>query len=240
MVPIVEADASGKVLSVAKGKTSCLISGGCDRCGRVPVISHLDKIAALRPGRILNWHVGMLDESEMRVIAPYADIVSFDFVGNDETIREVYNLDYTVDDYVRTYAMLRQHAIVVPHLTLGLRGGQFSGEYQALDILRAAGLSALVILVLIPTPGTRYAGCRPPALDEVELFLLTARLALPDTPIYLGCMRPGGSYRRQLDPLAVRAGVNSIVNPAPSAVRLATELGLEVRWRDECCVIQRP
>ena len=249
MVPIVEADATGKVLSaksrhrlgeVAKGKTSCLISGGCDQRGRVPVSSHLAQVAALRPGRILNWHVGMLDESEMRAIAPYADIVSFDFVGDDETIREVYNLDYTVDDYVRTYAMLRRYATVVPHLTLGLRGGQFSGEYQALDILRAAGLSALVILVLIPTPGTRYAGCRPPALDEVESFLLTARRALPDAPIYLGCMRPGGSYRRQLDPLAVRAGVNSIVNPSPSAVRLATELGLEVRWRDECCVIQRP
>ena len=232
MVPIEKAN--------AEGRTSCLISGGCDAQGRVPVTSYLDRIADLRSGRILNWHVGMIDESEMRAIAPYTDIISFDFVGDDETIREVYNLDHTVHDYLRTYAMLRKYATVVPHLTLGLRGGQWSGEYQALDLLGAAGLSALVVLVLIPTPGTRYAACKPPELDEVESFLRTARRALPDTPIYLGCMRPGGSYRRQLDPLAVRAGVNSIVNPAPSAVRLATELGLEVRWRDECCVIQRP
>jgi uncharacterized radical SAM superfamily protein len=249
MVPIAEADASGRALSAksrhrlgeaAKGMTSCLISGGCDRSGKVPVTSHLAKVAALRPGRILNWHVGMLDEAEVRTIVPYLDIVSFDFVGDDETIREVYSLDYTVGDYLRTYAMLRRYATVVPHLTLGLRGGQFSGEYQALDLLKATGLPALVVLVLMPTPGTRYAGCKPPALDQVEEFLLVARRALRDTPIHLGCMRPGGSYRRELDPLAVRVGVNNIVNPAPSAVRLATELGLEVRWRDECCVIQRP
>jgi hypothetical protein len=34
--------------------------------------------------------------------------------------------------------------------------------------------------------------------------------------------------------------VNKIVNPAPSAVRLAPELGLLVQWESECCVIERP
>jgi uncharacterized radical SAM superfamily protein len=70
--------------------------------------------------------------------------------------------------------------------------------------------------------------------------MLAARRKLPDTPIHLGCMRPGGRYRRELDPLAVRAGVNKIVNPAPAAVQLAAEFGLSVRWENECCVIQRP
>jgi len=160
-------------------------------------------------------------------------------VGDNGTIREVYGLHYTVDDYVRTYIMLRRYARVVPHLTLGLRGGHFSGEYTALDILRRLGLDTLVILVLIPTAGTRYAGCRPPVLEEVAGFLLEARQSLPDTPIYLGCMRPGGSYRRRLDELAVRAGVNKIVNPAVSAIRLAEGLGLSARWENECCVFGR-
>ena len=232
MVPIEDADATGM--------TSCLISGGFDRRGRVPVTSHIARIAALRPGRVLNWHVGMIDEDEMRTIAPYVDVISFDFMGDDETIREVYGLDYTADEYVHTYTMLRRYARVVPHLTLGLRGGQFSGEYQALHALEPVGLDALVVLVLIPTPGTRYARCQPPPLAEVADFLLTARCTLPEIPIYLGCMRPGGRYRRDLDSLAVWAGVNKIVNPAPSAVRLATELGLFVQWENECCVTQRP
>lgn len=232
MTPVERADASGK--------DSCLISGGCDGSGRVPVTAHLARIAALRQGRLLNWHVGLIDEQEMRVIAPYVDVISFDWVGDDPTIREVYGLDRTADDYARTYAMLRRHARVVPHLTLGLRGGRFSGEYAALDRMQAAGADALVLLVLIPTPGTPYARCNPPALAEVVDFVLTARRKLPQASLYLGCMRPAGHYRRELDPLALRAGVDKIVNPAPSAVRLAAELGLSVRWENECCVIQRP
>ncbi len=223
----------------APDMTSCLISGGCDARGKVPVTSHIAQVAALRPGRMLNWHVGMIDEDEMRSIAAYVDFISFDFPADNETIREVYGLDYTVTDYRRTYEMLRRNAKVVPHLTLGLRCGRFYGEYEALETLEAVGLDALVVLVFIPTRGTRLAHCQPPRLDETVDFLLAARCALPDTPIYLGCMRPGGRYRHDLDPLAVRAGVNKIVNPAPSAVRLATELGFEIEWENECCVIQR-
>ncbi len=224
----------------ATGMTSCLISGGCDPQGRVPVTSHVSQVAGLRPGRVLNWHVGMISEEEMRAIAPHVDMISFDFVGDNETIQEVYGLGSTVDDYVNTYAMLRQYAKVVPHLTLGLRGGRLSGEYTALHILDQIGLDALVLLVLIPTPGTRYASCEPPSLEEVAGFLSTARRTLPNTPLYLGCMRPGGRYRHQLDPLAVRTGVNKIVNPAPSAVQTAEDLDLIIQWEDECCVIQRP
>jgi uncharacterized radical SAM superfamily protein len=183
--------------------------------------------------------VGLASEDEVRAIAPYVDIISFDFVGDDETIREVYGLDYTVDDYIRTYTMLRRYAMVVPHVTLGLHCGQLCGEYRALDILSAIGLDALVVLAFIPTPGTRYACCEPPALSEVADFLLAARCALPDIRVYLGCMRPGGLYRRDLDCLAVWAGVNKVVNPAPSAVRLATELGLHIEWESECCVVER-
>jgi uncharacterized radical SAM superfamily protein len=223
----------------ADGRTSCLISGGFDRHGRLPVSPHLKKIADLRTGRKLNWHLGMIDEDELLALVPYVDVVSFDIIGDDATIGEVYGLGYGAADYMGTYRMLRQHVRVVPHLTLGLRGGNFSGEHDALSALQAAGLEALVLLVFRPTKGTRYAGCDPPPLSEVADFVLTARRALPDTPIYLGCMRPGGRYRRDLDALAVRAGVDKIVNPAPSAVGLAGELGLDVEWEDECCAIQR-
>ncbi len=232
MVSIDEAD--------AEGMTSCLISGGFDRQGRLPVSNCLSQVSGLRAGRVLNWHLGMIDEGGVLELAPYVDVVSFDIIGDNATIHEVYGLDYNAGDYLSTYQMLRRHVKVVPHLTLGLRGGVFSGEHDALWALRAAGLEALVLLVFIPTQGTRYEACEPPPLAEVARFVLTARRLLPDTPIYLGCMRPGGRYRRDLDALAVWAGVDKIVNPAPSAVRLATELGIEIKWEDECCAIQRP
>lgn len=219
------------------GATSCLISGGCDARGRVPVTAHLDRIKAIRQGRVMNWHVGLTGEDEIRAIAPYVDVISFDFVGDNETIREVYGLDSTVEDYRQSYQLLRQYAKVLPHITIGLRGGEVGHEYRALEILGDLGVEGLVLIVFVPTAGTGYADRQPPAIGAVVDILVEARLHFPDKPLYLGCMRPGGRYRIELDPLAVRAGVNAIVNPAREAVRLAEELDLAIQWGRECCVI---
>jgi len=217
--------------------TSLLISGGCDRAGRVPVTSSLEAIARLAPGRRLNWHVGQIDEPTLLRIAPYADLVSYDLVGDAETSREVYGLDLGLPDYLRTFDMLRQHVRTVPHITIGLRGGRIVGEEAAIDALAVRQPEAVVFLVLIPTPGTRYAACEPPGLGDVADLLLTARLRLPRARLYLGCMRPRGTYRDALDVLAVKAGLNVIVNPARPAVQAARDLGLAVGWGDECCAL---
>lgn len=217
--------------------SSCLISGGCDPSGRVPVGTHLDRIKALSDGRTMNWHVGLIEEADIEAIAPYVDIISFDFVGDDATIRQVYGLNRTVDDYVRTYQRLRHHVPTLPHVTIGLRGGELGHERPALETLQGLGVDGLVLIVFIPTPGTRYADRDPPTVRAVAEVLVEARLRFPDKPLYLGCMRPRGNYRAQLDPLAVRAGMNKIVSPAREAVRLAEALGLAIKEGRECCVI---
>jgi len=217
--------------------TSCLISGGCDPTGRVPVTAHLDRVRAWRQGRVMNWHVGFVSEAELKEIAPLVDVISFDFVGDNETIRQVYGTDRTVDDYVATYRLLRRYARTLPHVTIGLRGGELGHELPAFDILQELGIDGLVLLVLIPTPGTRYADRRPPSPAVVADLLAEARLRFPDAPLYLGCMRPKGRYRDELDPLAVRAGINVIVSPSRPARRLAAELGLAARSMRECCIL---
>lgn len=218
--------------------SSYLVSGGCDPQGRVPIRDdQLPRLRALRRTHRLNWHVGLIDKPLLSCIASLIDVVSFDLVGDDETIREVYGLPRSVDDYVRTYNMLRQQVKVVPHITIGLYRGQIRGEYQALELLAKHGIDdALVFIILIPTRGTRYGDCSPPLPREATQIIAEARQRFPDTPIYMGCMRPGGRYRDEVDPLAIQAGVNRMVNPAPSAVELAHELGLRVVWKEECCV----
>lgn len=232
MVPIQEASSDRRL----DGASSLLISGGCDLDGRVPVMSHLPAIASLRSGRRLNWHVGLLDDAELEAIRPLVDVVSFDFVGDDDTIREVYGLNQRVSDYAASYQRLRASVPVVPHVTVGLHAGQLRGERTALRLLRELGMEMLVFLVFTPTAGTRYAGCQPPALDQVIELLAEARVLLPHTTLSLGCMRPGGEYRAQLDTLAVRLGMNRIVNPVAAAVHAATELGLNIVESHECCV----
>lgn len=221
----------------ADGATSCLISGGCDPSGRVPVTSHLAEVARLRPGRRMNWHVGFIGEDELHAILPLVDVISFDVVGDAETAREVYGLDVALEDYMRMYDLLSAHARVVPHITIGLRAGKLSGERLALQALAARGANALIFLVLMPTEGTAFASCAPPDLREVTELLLDARVLLPAARLYLGCMRPHGAYRQSLDELAVRAGVNGIVSPTLTAERAAAQLGLEITWGDECCAL---
>lgn len=185
----------------------------------------------------MNWHVGFVSEEEMATIAPLVDVVSFDFVGDDATIREVYGIDRTVEEYGDTYRLLRRYARTLPHITVGLRGGKLGHEIPALERLQALGADGLVILVFIPTPGTRYADRQPPAPDDVAEVMVEARLRFPDVPLYLGCMRPKGHYRDVLDPMAVRAGFNVIVSPSRPARHLAEELGLASIKMRECCVL---
>jgi len=219
------------------GATSCLISGGCDTRGRVPVTQHLDRIVALRPGRRLNWHVGMIAEDEIRTISPLVDVVSFDIVGDAETVSEVYGLNYGLDDYMETYDMLARHVRVVPHMTIGLRGGTISGERAALEAIQARAPDRLVLLILIPTRGTAYAERQPPSLAEVTDLFIEARCMLPQCDVRLGCMRPYGAYRQAVDQLAIRAGLNGIVNPTRAAVSLAAKMGLRINRGDECCAL---
>jgi uncharacterized radical SAM superfamily protein len=219
------------------GSTSCLISGGCDPTGHMPVLAHLDRVRAWREGRTMNWHVGFVSEAELETIAPLVDVVSFDFVGDDATIREVYGTDRSVDDYVATYRLLRRYARTLPHVTIGLRGGELGHELPALELLQELGAEGLVILVFIPTPGTRYADRQPPMPETVAALFTEARLRFPDVPLYLGCMRPKGSYRNLVDPLAVQAGFNVVVSPSRSGRKQAAELGLAERQMRECCVV---
>lgn len=216
---------------------SLLISGGCTRDGRVPVAEHIDRISAIKKDLKCNVHVGLIEEADIRRIALIADKVSFDFVGDDATIREVFGTERTVDDYIACYRLLKNYCPVVPHICIGLHGGQIRGEYQAIRHLKALGVGSVTFIVFTPTRGTAFAGCKPPAIRDVLEVLADARKELPGTPLQLGCMRPGGRYRSELDGWAVSCGVNGIVNPAPEAVRLAKRLGLTIERGEECCVL---
>jgi len=214
-----------------------LISGGCDRYGRVPVMQHLAALRRLAATHRTNWHVGFVGEAEARALAPLVDVVSLDVVGDRETAREVYGLDVGLDDYMRALDTLRQYVSVVPHVTIGLRCGGPSGERAALEALAARDIERLVYIVLIPTAGTRYAHCDPPPLAEVADLFLETRLRMPHADLILGCMRPRGHYGRVLDLIALRAGLNAVVNPNYLAREEAEALGLEVAWGTTCCAL---
>jgi len=221
-----------------RGATSCLISGGCDGQGKVPLAIQSEFLARLKQKNYrLNSHVGLVNKEEIEEISKYVDTVSFDFVADAQTIKEVYNLSHTIDDYIQCYKNLYAQTTVFPHICIGLKGGEIKGEYETLEILEQLGVKGLVFIVFIPTKGTAYANCQPPSLEEVARVLATARIKFPHIPIYLGCMRPKGRYRGELDLLAVKSGINKIVIPSPPAVKYVQQLGWQIEKGEECCVL---
>lgn len=217
--------------------SSCLVSGGCDSSGRVPVERYIHVLPELSSKWRLNMHLGLASEETISNIAPFCHVVSFDFLVDDDTIRDVYGFPASGGDFLRAYSMLRQHVKVIPHICIGLHGGQISGELDALCALAEIGADAIVFIVFIPTSGTLYESCTPPPVESVARIIATARCLFPHTPIYLGCMRPHGRYRHVLDPMAIRAGVNRIVVPAQEGRAEASKLGLNALRIEECCAL---
>lgn len=226
----------GKALqSKNDDEKSYLVSGGSDGQGKVPLLENFAELKELAGRGPLNLHAGLVTEDEARLLAEIASVVSFDFVGDDETIFAVYGLPVKVEDYLDSYRYLQKHVRVVPHLCIGLNGGKIKGEYEALHLLKQEKVEAISMIIFRPTADTAFSKCSPPPPEEAAYFIATARLMFPHTPIYLGCMRPGGRYREVIDPYALRAGVNKLVLPAPTARRQAARMGLTVNLSEECC-----
>lgn len=217
------------------GVKSLLVSGGCDPDGVVPLAGAAPRLRLLQERFRLNAHPGLVDERRAEAVASWADVASLDFVTDKATLQEVYGLKTDPERYVEALRALRERLPVVPHLCLGLRGGEIGPEYEALERLAEEGVGDLVVLVFVPTPGTRYAGRPAPPVAGVADFLSAARARLPEARLTLGCMRPGGRYREEVDAAAVKAGVDVIVQPAPGARRLAAAQGRSLRSFDECC-----
>lgn len=214
---------------------SYLITGGCDLAGRVPILEHREIILNLPRKSIKIAHTGLVDKEDPKRLSELIDIVSFNFVGEDRTIREIYGLDRTVQDYVDSYRSLSRFLPTYPHMTIGLDRGRVVGEMQALDILEGLGVESLVLNLFIPTIGTVLEHVPPPPLGEVRKLLRKARGTFEN--VYLGCMRPGGSYRRKLDVMAVEEELDRIVNPTRPARELASRKGFSIEWKEECCII---
>jgi len=224
-----------------KGTKGVLISGGSDRDGKVPVLRHVPDIVRIRRelGLTVRVHVGLPDEETCAALGE-ADIdgAMIDIIGHNDTIREVYHLDKDPEDYEEALVWLEKfHVPVVPHIVLGLHFGKILGEANALDIISRHPPKLLVLVVLVPISKTAMAKVIPPPIDEVGAFFEKTRIMFPSTPVMLGCARPLGKYKSQIDHLAVDAGFNGIAYPARDVVEYARLKGLRPEFMNACCGI---
>lgn len=226
--------------TVSETTESYLLSGGLKADGKSFILDREDELLEIKAkGYKFNSHIGFVDEEELDAMAKIIDYVSFDFVSDAAVIKSVYNLDKSVDEYIEQYKMLSTRMKVYPHITIGLNKGKIHWEYEAIDILHSLGADRLVLNVLIPTPGTEFANVPNPDLDEVREVFKYARRVFEGKPLIVGCMRPIGRYRVEMDKMAVEEGVDRIVQPTPHARKLAEEMGMKVEYMSQCCALDQ-
>ncbi|MDH3192741.1 MAG: radical SAM protein [Acidimicrobiia bacterium] len=223
----------------AEGTDGILVSGGSTRTGGVPLARHLDAMGRIRDelGMQVVVHSGVADATLARGLADVGvDAVMLDIIGADETIREVYHLDLTTDDFERSLAVLAEHDLrIIPHIVLGMHYGRFLGEQHALEMIARYPVSTLILVVLVPLVGTPMESVPPPPLEDVVEFFAVSRQTLPTTTINLGCGRPMGAMKTKLDMAAIDNGLNGIAYPADGAIAYARRRGLETNLYEYCC-----
>jgi len=225
---------------VERGCEGVLISGGANADGTVPLKPHLPAIARLKEwGLRVLVHTGLLDrETAKGLKAASVDQVLFDVVGDAATIQQVFHLNRSPADYAEVLALLRDLEIpVAPHVVIGLHFGRLRGELAALEMIGRYGANVIVLVVLRPLPHTPMAGLPGVEPEAVGRLAAVARLLNPTIPLTLGCARPAGHAKIEIERWAVLAGINSIAYPDPATVRLARKLGLRTSFVESCCTL---
>jgi hypothetical protein len=222
-----------------KGAIGCLISGGCLPDGSVPLGRFVNAIAKVKRDLDLTIvvHTGVIELSMAKKLKEAGvDAALIDIIGSDETIREIYQLNMKVQDFDKSLRALHESGIsFVPHVLVGLHYGKLKGEFKALQMISKYKPAAVIVIALMPIHGTSMENVSPPVSMDIAKVLALARLIMPTTPLVLGCMRPKGKDKGEIDVLAIETGVNAIAFPAEEAIEHAKSLGLEISFSSLCC-----
>ncbi|MHA1372349.1 MAG: radical SAM protein [Promethearchaeota archaeon] len=238
----------------SRGGEGALISGGSTIDGIVDlekfygVLREIKKETQLK----LNLHTGLIDKKTAESLYSIGvDSISLDLVGDDETIRRIYHLRKSKEDYIQVLSNLMDAGFtaeqIIPHICIGLYFGIIRGEFEVLNYLVILKPRLLVFIIIIPpqiSKGTTFdngAGktrsfelVSPQKVSEV---IMTARFLYPHSELSLGCMRPGGRIRPEYDIAAFESGVTRIALPSSRFKNHVKSLGYELVKQEFCCAL---
>lgn len=221
-----------------QGCKGILVSGGANSQGEVPLLPFAEMMAyARQKGLKVLVHSGLIRKNTAAALKEAkVDQVLMDIIGDRDTIRQVYHLELEPQQYLQSMLNCRNEGLqIAPHVIIGLHFGQVKGELNALQMIQQAEPETLLLPVLTPTCGTAMVNINPPQIDDTVKVLATARVMHPATAISLGCARPPGIYKRQLEIKAVDCGVNGIAYPDEKTVAYAQRRGLKTIFNEDCC-----
>ncbi len=222
------------------GALGALLSGGADKDGAVPLDTFIRPISAIKtrsPSFKIICHTGLIGrETAMALKEAGVDQVLLDVIGDNDTIRQVYHLDKSIEDYEETLRMLKEigHRLA-PHIIVGHHFGEIRGEWKALDMVTRIGVETIVFVVLKPLDRSDTGHLKIPAPGEVSRISAAARILNPKTPIRMGCIRPAHPWKAEMEKGCINSGVNTIAYPLQTTIEYAGKIGLRTRFVEMCC-----
>jgi lipoyl synthase len=245
--PMIEARTPDTLWSVvneqiAEGAQGMLLTGGSNYRNEVEYDAFYPTIRRIKdayPDFRIAVHTAIVNQAGARRMEESGiDVAMTDVIGAQDTVAQVYHLRRSVGDFERTLEALAATSLkVVPHIVIGLHYGRMLGEWNALEMLTRHKPDAVVLVVVMPFYAPENRPFAVPASEEVGAFFMDAREALPDIPLLLGCARPAGRPKSEIDAYAVMAGLNGLAHPSDGIVELAARLGRRVRVTPSCCSI---
>jgi uncharacterized radical SAM superfamily protein len=221
-----------------------LISGGCDSDGSIPLYKFIDTIKKIKnqTNLIINTHTGLLDERTAQKLAEAnVDIISFDINMDQEIIRNIYHLEKDLNDYKQAVDILKKYNLnIVPHICVGLYYGKLHKELESLKFIKnfLKEPELIVIIALIPPkfPNNKFE--RPKPIDIAKI-ITTVRFLFPETEISLGCMRPRGEIKIEIEKYAINSGITRIEIPSKKTLQWLKKIHSEVdlQFYSACCAI---
>ncbi|MFX1309666.1 MAG: radical SAM protein [Promethearchaeota archaeon] len=227
-----------------KGGIGALISGGSTVNGSVPILNFLETIKKVKREThlIINTHTGLLNEETAKKLADAnVDIVSFDINMDEEVVRDIYHLDIELNEYKKAMELLNKYKLnVVPHICIGLHYGKLNKELESIKFIKETILnpSLIIIIVLIPPKDSKIK-FELPKPDDIAKVIAALRLTFPKTELSLGCMRPRGKIKTEIEKAAIKAGITRIEIPSKETLRWLKKINSKIQFKffSACCAI---
>ena len=241
MIPATTPDALWSVFNdiKEKGGSGCLISGGATPKGDTPLMEFIPTIKRAKEDLNLDIvvHTGVVYPETAKALGEAGiDGAMFDVIGSDETLRQIYHLDESADIFDKSMSYLEDYGVpYMPHIIAGLHFGELIGEEEAIKMIAKHEPNSVVVVAFMPLDRTPMQDVTPASPIDIARVILATRLAIPEKPLILGCARPLGAHRRQMDKLAIDAGVNGIAYPSDEGYEYAEEKGFKLSFADQCC-----
>ncbi len=226
------------LLLYSRGAKGLLLTGGCDKRGRVNIKNLIPAIRNLkkRTDLIIIAHTGFISRDEAELLRGSGlDGIGFDVVGDMNTAEEIYGLSICESTYLDSLSAIHDSGLLVfPHVCAGIHFGKLKGEFRALEIIRSIIPATIIITCLMPVAGTPFEHIKPSPSD-VEKVIKKAIEMFPCTPVVLGCAHSNGKDRAEIEERSLLCGVSGIASPTIRTIELARKEGYAIEFYGSCC-----